>query len=322
MGQKPLVTAIVGPTASGKSDLALRMAEKYNGEIICCDSMQIYKGMDIGTAKPSTDDFTRVRHHLFDIEDPLQGRSFSVATYVKLARDCVNDVLSRGKLPILCGGTGLYLDAFIRGGGFDESETDPTFHRQLKDIAESAPDGPARLHAMLEEIDPESAKAIHRNNVKRVIRALEIYHLTGKTKSESDRESLKIDSPYRFCVIGLTCLNRQWLYDRIDRRVDMMVAAGLPDETRRLRDAGVFEACQTASQAIGYKELFPFLDGKDSLENCVNALKISTRHYAKRQLTWFMSKSYVEWIYCDGPDGTKDFDELMKNAEKSFQSYQ
>jgi tRNA dimethylallyltransferase len=317
---KPRVLAVVGSTASGKTSLAVELALRHGGEIVSCDSMQIYKDMNIGTATPDEEERRGVPHHLMDFVDPTDPRGYSCADYVRDARAAVSDILARGKLPILCGGTGLYLDAFLRGGTFEVTDSDPSLRAELCAIAER--EGVDVLHAMLRELDPESAEAIHPNNVKRVVRAIEICRTTGRKKSDLDRESREPDSPYDATVIGLRYGCRQLLYDRIDRRVDIMMEQGLLEETRRLRENGIFEICRTAAQAIGYKELFPYLDGEATLESCVETLKLATRHYAKRQVTWFSAKSYVTWLDCDevrdGAEVVKKFEEIVNNAQTLF----
>ena len=318
--QKPRVLAVVGCTASGKTSLAIALARALDGEIVSCDSMQIYRGMNIGTATPNESERRGIPHHLMDFLDPTDPRGYSCADYVKDARAAVEDILSRGRIPILCGGTGLYLDAFLRGGSFEVTDTDPVLRAELTALAER--EGVDALHALLRELDPEAADAIHKNNVKRVIRAIEICRTTGKTKSELDRASREPESPYEATVIGLRYESRDLLYRRIDRRVDLMLDEGLVEETRRLRALGVFDTCPTAAQAIGYKELFPYLDGTASLETCTEVLKTATRRYAKRQLTWFCAKPYVRWIICDEetPDGyrAKSFEDIVNNAKTLF----
>ncbi len=330
MRPKPRIVAIVGCTASGKTSLSVELARRFGGEIVSCDSMQIYRGMDIGTAKPDEAERCGVPHHLMDLVDPLDPKGYSCADYVRDARAAVADILARGRLPILCGGTGLYLDAFLRGGTFEVTDTDPALRAELMALAER--EGADALHAVLREMDPVSAEATHPNNVKRVARAIEIYRTTGRRKSDLDRESRQVDSPYDALVVGLAYTDRAILYDRIDRRVDAMLAAGLVEETRRLREAGVFETCSTAAQAIGYKELFPYLDGAQSLEEAAEVLKTATRRYAKRQMTWFSAKDYVRWVACDGPSApadtpetasetpirAKSFEEIVNNVEKLF----
>lgn len=292
MENKIKIVAVVGSTASGKSALAVALAKELGGEIVSCDSMQIYRRMTIGTAKPTPREQEGIVHHLIDFVEP--EKAFSCAEYVECAKAAVNDIVSRGKLPILCGGTGLYLDAFLRGGGFEETESDPALREELFAYAEA--NGNAALHAQLAEVDPESACAIHPNNVKRVVRALEIYRTTGMTKTEADRRSRELDSPYDATVIGLRYAERELLYKRIDRRVDLMLEMGLLEETERLLHEGVFEKNATAAQAIGYKELLGYLRGEESLDAAVESLKRATRRYAKRQITWFGAKEYVRWL--------------------------
>ncbi len=298
-GSKPRIVAVVGSTASGKTSLAVELAIRFGGEVVSCDSMQLYRGMDVGTAKPDMAERRGVPHHLMDVVDPLDRGGYSCADYVKDARAAAEDILSRGKLPILCGGTGLYLDAFLRGGTFEVTDTDPALRAEL--VALSERDGPDALHAVLQKLDPEEAEAVHPNNVKRVVRAIEICRTTGRKKSDLDRLSRLAECPYDALVIGLRYTDRSILYDRIERRVDAMLAAGLAEETRRLRAAGVFDLCATAAQAIGYKELFGYLDGTQTLEEAADILKTATRRYAKRQMTWFSAKDYVTWVDCDEP---------------------
>ena len=325
--QKPRILAIVGCTASGKTALSVELALRLGGEIVSCDSMQIYRDMNIGTAKPDAAERRGVPHHLMDIVDPRDPAGYSVADYVRDARVAVEDILSRGKLPILCGGTGLYLDAFLRGGSFEVTDTDPAMRAELTAYAER--EGTEALHAILRELDPEAADAIHPNNVKRVVRAIEICRTTGKTKSELDRASREVESPYDALVVGLDYTDRAMLYDRIDRRVDAMLDMGLPEETRRLREAGIFDTCVTAAQAIGYKELFPYLDGEQTLAEASEVLKMATRRYAKRQMTWFRAKNYVSWVPCDAPlgvplgipSGLRNFEDIVNNVQKLFHNF-
>lgn len=313
---KPRILAIVGCTGGGKTALSVELAKRTGGEIVSCDSMQIYTGMDVGTAKPDMAERAGVPHHLIDVADPHDSAGYSCADYVKDARAAVDGILARGHLPILCGGTGLYLDAFLRGGTFAVTDTDPALRASLQAFADEQ--GAEALHARLAAVDPASAAAVHPNNIKRVIRALEIYETTGRRKSELDVESRAADCPYDALVVGLRYNCRAVLYDRIDRRVDAMLAAGLADETRRLRAEGVFDTCATAAQAIGYKELFPWLDGQATLAEVTDTLKTATRRYAKRQITWFSAKEYVTWVDMDAPDGSgslRDFEEIVNNVQ-------
>ncbi|MBR5448133.1 MAG: tRNA (adenosine(37)-N6)-dimethylallyltransferase MiaA [Clostridia bacterium] len=284
---KTKIIAVGGPTASGKSALALSLAEALDGEIISCDSMQIYRGMDIGTAKPTAEEMARVPHHMIDVCDPRVN--YSAADWAEGAARAIADVTSRGRLPIICGGTGMYLDALLRPTSFSEgttaSDTSEEFRSEMQEYA--LRHGNAALHERLREIDPESADAIHMNNVKRVIRALEIYHTTGITKTEADRMTTVGESPYDCRVITLDYENRGILYDRIDRRVDVMIADGLESEIRSLLDTGALIRETTAAQAIGYKEMLLYTDGILSLADAAELIKKNTRNYAKRQITWF-----------------------------------
>ena len=311
---KKKIIAVVGPTASGKSALALELAKQYDGEIVSCDSMQIYKKMNIGTAKPTQEELSSVRHHMIDIAEPTEN--FSCEDYVRLASYAIEDICARGKLPIVCGGTGLYLDALLRGGVSAPSVDTIEIRAEL--CARAEREGIGAIYSELKQVDPESADAIHPNNEKRVIRALEIYLATGRKKSELDKESKEFESPYDATVIYLTFNDRDVLYNRIDRRVDVMLNDGLVDEARTLMNDGVFEMNRTASQAIGYKELFGFLEGRESLDNAIENLKRSTRRYAKRQITWFSAKDYVLPIVVDENKNTKSFEEIVNNAKKLF----
>ncbi len=302
------IIAIVGPTAVGKTALAIKLAKELDGEIISCDSMQIYKGMDIGTAKPTREELASVKHHLIDIKEPWE--EFSCADYAILARECIEDIISRGKTPIFCGGTGLYLDSVIEIGSFSSGFKDENYRRELETMAEE--NGAEYVHAMLKEVDEKSASEIHPNNVKRVIRALEIYHCTGIAKSVWDEKSKEQRPPYEATVLFLTCKDREVLKNRIDLRVDMMINEGLLEEARRLYDSGMLKEEYTSYGAIGYKELLPYFSGEDSLENCVEILKTSTRQYAKRQITWFSRKKNYKTLYVDEVCA---FDEAMKILE-------
>lgn len=309
------VLAVVGATASGKTALSIALAKALGGEIISCDSMQIYRGMDIGTAKPSEEETAGIPHHLIDIVEPSE--SFSVADYAPLAAKAIEDITSRGKLPIFCGGTGLYLDAVLNANEYSEAASDPSLREELTRKAEEK--GALALWERLKVEDPESAEAIHPNNVKRVVRALEIKLLTGIPKSEWDRRSRLAPSPYNAVVLGLSYPDRAVLYGRIDRRVDMMLEAGLVDEVRSLIESGRLPRGSTAAQAIGYKEILAYLDGEVSLGEAVETLKTATRRYAKRQITWFGSKDYVTPV--EALDGVSEeiLKKIIKNVKKAFQ---
>ncbi len=295
--------------------MAMALAKRLDGEIIACDSMQVYRRMDIGTAKPTAKEQAEVRHHLIDVSEPFE--SFSSAEYVSLASSAIEDCAQRGKLPIVCGGTGLYLDALLRGDDPAPNTTDESVRAELMEYAER--EGADALWAELRKIDPESAAATHKNNVKRVARAIEIYRVSGVTKTELDRRSRMSGSRYDACVIGLRYADRQTLYDRINKRVDIMLEEGLAQETEGLLKEGVFERNATAAQAIGYKEILPYIRGECPREIAVEALKMATRRYAKRQMTWFSAKNYVRWL--DVPDSDKKtFEEIVNNAEKLFKN--
>ena len=308
--KKSKILAIVGPTAGGKTALSVELAKRAGGEVISCDSMQIYRGMDIGTAKPTEEEMRGVPHHLLDIAEPEEA--FSVCDYVSAATAAADDILSRGKLPVFCGGTGLYLDAFLRGGVADSPAGDPALRAALSESASA--DGGAALFEELRRCDPESAAVIHPNNLRRVIRAVEIYRLTGVPKSEWDRRSRTFPPRYDAVVLGLRYDDRALLRARISARVDEMLAAGLAEETRRLWEAGVFEKSPTAAAAIGYKELLPYLRGECTLAAAAQTLKIATAQYAKRQMTWFAAKDYVTWIPADEAGKVRKFEEIVNNA--------
>ena len=314
--KKQSIIAIAGATASGKSRLALELASSLGGEIISCDSMQIYRRMDIGTAKPTADEQKLVRHHMIDIIEPTE--SFSCEDYVEFASKAISDCVERGKLPIICGGTGLYLDALLRGGNSAPDINTSSAHIREELSERARIEGAEVLHRELSAVDPESGAAIHPNNVKRVIRALEIYKACGITKSELDRRSREFESPYEVKAVCLRYNDRDVLYGRIDERVELMIKEGLVEETCALMAEGVFEVNGTAAQAIGYKELFGYIRGEKSLGECVEELKTATRRYAKRQLTWFSAKPYISWVDADGGSGIKTFEEIVNNAREVF----
>lgn len=315
LNKKIKIAAVVGCTGSGKTALSIELAKRFNGEVISCDSMQIYKGMDVGTAKVTSDEMHGIRHHLIDFLEPSEP--YSCADYVRDAEQAINGISGIGKLPIFCGGTGLYLDRLLHGGNDECAVCDEDYRKELFLIAERE-NGIDTLHDMLMEKDFESASKIHKNNVKRVIRALEIIHATGMKKSESDKKNSEINEKYSSLVLYPYYNDRSILYERIDKRVDMMIKSGLVDETERLYKDGIFEISKTASQAIGYKELLPYIKGRDSLENCIENLKCATRRYAKRQNTWFSGKDYVTKVSMDDECGIKTFEEIVNICEKLF----
>lgn len=284
---------IAGPTASGKTALSVALAQRLGTEIISSDSMQIYRGMDIGTAKPTPAEQAGVPHHMIDIVDP--GEPFSVARYVELADACAQDILSRGKTPIVVGGTGLYLDALIEGSVFSGDETDRAVREKYAQMARKQ--GNEAVHACLRAVDPDAAERLHPNNLKRVIRALEVYEQTGMTLDAFNRQNKRPEPKYRAIKIGLCPSERETLYERIDRRVDQMLADGLIEEAERLFRSGKLTG--TAAQAIGYKELSDYFSGVCTLAACVEVLKRRTRNYAKRQLTWLRRDETIHWLTYD-----------------------
>ena len=312
--EKIKIAAVTGPTASGKTALAIALAKRLDGEIISCDSMQIYRGMDIGTAKPTREELAQVPHHLIDIL-PADA-PYSCSDYVKDAERAVEDIVSRGKLPIFCGGTGLYLDRFLKGGNDDGAACDEALRAELWRFYEEK--GADALYERLLELDSVAAEAIHKNNVKRVIRAIEICLVTGEKKSDIDKKNAEIVDKYDHTVITLAFENRELLYNRIETRVDQMISEGLVEETKRLMAEGVFERSVTAAQAIGYKELFPYLRGEVSFEACVEELKASTRRYAKRQVTWFSGKDYAKKVFVDDGKCLKTFEEIVNFSSQLF----
>ena len=301
MKQIPLVV-IVGPTGSGKTALSVRLAKAFDGEIVSADSMQIYKQMLIATAKPTPEEMDGVPHHLIDFLDCSE--SFSVAEYVELAGKAVKEIHNRKKLPFLVGGTGLYVSSLVNNISFTDIVSDPALRAELLSRLES--EGGEVLLEELSAFDPETAAQLHPNNGNRIVRAIEVYRLTGVTMSEHQRLSRRNPSPYKLCMIGLSAKDRQVLYDRINRRVDRMMEAGLLDEAR-----SVFEQPErkTAFQAIGYKELASYFDGTASLEECVERIKQETRRYAKRQLTWFRRDERIHWLCLDELSGDELFEQ-------------
>lgn len=288
LDSKQKLLVIIGPTAVGKTKLSIELAKRYNGEIISGDSMQIYRSMDIGTAKIKREEMEGIPHHLIDIKEP--DESFSVAEFQQLVREKISDIASKGKLPIIVGGTGLYIQSVIYDYQFSEAPADEAFRLHLEERAKEI--GNEALHQELTKVDPESASQIHPNNLRRVIRALEIFHCTGKIMSDYQNNQ-QPDLLYDTALIGLT-MEREKLYERINMRVDMMIDEGLLEEVSQLHKQGLRE-CQSI-QAIGYKEIYDYLDGKVSLDIAVENLKQNSRRYAKRQLTWFRNKMEVKWF--------------------------
>lgn len=301
--------AILGPTACGKTALSLALAPKIRGEILVCDSMQVYRGLDIGTAKPTALERAVCPHHLVDLVSP--ETPFNAADYADAAMQTVREITARGNTPVFCGGTGLYLDAVrtLRHGDMPASPS-PALRARLTEEAET-PEGRDALYQRLSDIDPDAAAATHPNNVRRVIRALEIYETTGQTKTYWDRRASQKNPDLDILPIGLTFRDRETLYRRIDARVDAMIEAGLIEETKRLRDAGLFKKSPTAAAAIGYKELLTYLNGEAPLTAALEDLKTATRRYAKRQLTYFRRMPDIVWLFCDGKTADDLTEEIL-----------
>ena len=298
------IIVVSGPTASGKTALAVELAKKYGGEVISADSMQIYTDMDVASAKATVEEQQGIPHHMMDFLDPSE--SFSVADWVKMAGECAEDIISRGKIPVICGGTGLYISSFVDNLQFDDSECDYGFRDEMRKFAEE--NGAEALLEKLREVDPETASELHANNVSRVIRALEVYKTTGHTIAEAKRASRNAPSPYEFILLTLDFEKREQLHERINRRVELMLQNGLVQEARMCFDQ---PERPTAAQAIGCKELYPYFRGERTLEECVEELKLRTRQYAKRQLTWFRRDSrFHRIVICPG-------DGLAEEVEKA-----
>ena len=288
---KRKVIVIVGPTASGKTGVSIDLAKKINGEIISADSMQIYKKMNIGTAKVTPEEADGIKHYLVDIINP--DEEFSVAKYKELAEQAIEEVLKKGKVPIIVGGTGLYVSVLTNGIELSEEKEDNSIRILLEErVKKEGIDG---LYSELQEIDPESALKIDKNNTRRVIRALEIYKLTGKTKTQADKDSIK-EPKYDYSTYGILT-DREELYNRINMRVDIMIEQGLIEEVKELREKYNFS--KTALQGIGYKEVIEYLDGRVSKEEMIEKIKLESRRYAKRQMTWFKRDKNIKWYSRD-----------------------
>ncbi len=297
------VVAVIGPTASGKSDLAVEICLMFNGEVVSADSMQIYKGLDISTAKPTETEKKGVPHHMMNFLD--NTKSFSVAEYQQMASECISDIHSRGRLPVIAGGTGLYIDTLLNNTKFTEASFDEALREKLLKRVED--EGIGNLLLELQKIDPEYAAKMHPHNVKRIVRALEVWYSSGVTMTEQLENSHR-ESPYDVCFIGLTANNRDFLYERINRRVDIMVSCGLEAEAK---DYLLQKNTATSSQAIGCKELKPYFDGDITLDEALKNLKQATRRYAKRQLTWFRRNNEINWLFTDS---YKDKREMYEDA--------
>ena len=290
----PKILVVSGPTASGKTALAVELALAHNGEVVSADSMQIYRRMDIGTAKPTRAEMRGVPHHMLDVADPEED--FSVARYVELAARCVNDILARGKLPIVAGGTGLYIDSLLSGRTFARFDPDSPLRRELEE--ELARRGGAALLEELARVDPDTAARLHPNDGKRIVRALEVYRSTGTTLTAHNAMTRSLPPRYDALTLTLAFQRREDMWDRIDRRVDRMMADGLAEEVRALLDSGVPDRC-TAMQAIGYKEMAAALRGDGDTARAAEEIKLRSRQYAKRQLTWFRRNPDARWLLWD-----------------------
>lgn len=297
----PLI-AIVGPTASGKTSLTVELCKAIGGEAVSCDSMQIYKGMDIATAKPTPEEMQGIPHHLIGFAE--SDEVFSVAKYCEYAKNIISDIHSRGKKAVLVGGTGLYYSSLVDNVEFLPEDTDFEYREMLKSRAEK--EGAQVLLDELAAVDPEAASRLHPNNLGRIIRALEIYRTTGKTITEQNELSRSNETPFETVSFCLDARDRQFLYDRINRRVDIMLESGLEAEARAFFENPLG---RTARQAIGYKELYPYFAGEKSFEECIENLKMQTRRYAKRQLTWFRRDERMNFIFIDD---YADTDEMLR----------
>ncbi len=293
------VIAVVGPTASGKTSLSIEIAKRFNGQVVSADSMQIYEKMNIATAKPTEDEMQGVPHHLIGFQ-PID-KKFSVAEYVDLANECIEKIHNAGDLPVVAGGTGLYVDSLLQNIQFSKEENNIQIRNELTEMFQEK--GAEYMLNWLREIDPETAKRLHLNDKSRIIRALEIYKLTGKTLTEQKVLSRLEETPYVVLYIGINYRDRNVLYDRINLRVDLMLKNGLLEEAEEFYN---IPQDKTACQAIGYKELAPYFRGDLTLEDCVEKLKLETRHYAKRQLTWFRKNENVNWVYPDDYENPQD----------------
>ena len=293
------VIAVVGPTASGKTSLSIEIAKRFGGQVVSADSMQIYEKMNIATAKPTESEMQGIPHHLIGFQ-PID-KKFSVAEYVQLANECIHKIHNAGDLPVIAGGTGLYIDSLLQNIQFSKEEGNEEIRQELTTLFDEK--GAEYMLDWLREIDSETASRLHLNDKSRIIRALEIYKLTGKTLTEQKVLSRLEETPYDVLYIGINYRDRNVLYDRINLRVDLMIENGLLEEAEEFYN---ISQDKTACQAIGYKELAPYFRGDATLEDCVEKLKLETRHYAKRQLTWFRKNENVNWVYPDDYENTQE----------------
>lgn len=295
---KPKVIVIVGPTASGKTSLSIELAKQINGEIVSCDSMQIYKDMDIGSAKPTKEEMQGIKHYMID--EVLPTERFSVARYKKEAENAIEKILKKGKIPIVVGGTGLYANSLIYGIEYDDIKLDEKYREELMEIAKT-PEGLENLYQKAKKIDEKAIEKISPNDKKRIIRILEIYKSTGKNKTEQEMESRKKEVKYDYKVFAIN-IERPILYERINKRVDIMIAQGLMEEVKKIIKK--YPELPTAMQAIGYKEIVEYLDNKITIEDAIEKIKQETRRYAKRQITWFKRIENIKWL--DGLEETQN----------------
>ena len=306
------IICIAGPTASGKTALAVELAKELNGEVVSCDSMQVYRRMDIGTAKPTIEERQGIIHHMLDVAEP--DEDFSVSRYCEMASKIVDDIIARGKTAIIAGGTGLYMDSLIKGNDFAPL---PSTGMREKLEAQADAEGMEAMLALLNSIDPEAAARLHLADRKRIIRALEVYYETGETITEHNRKTQEIPPKYQPLWLGLDFADRAELYSRIDRRVDIMLEMGLVDEIRNLLSSGIPAKC-TAMQAIGYKEFVDAMDGKISIAEAADQVRQSSRHYAKRQLTWFRRNPNMHWLIRQPGD---DFGKILESARQVINEF-
>lgn len=307
---KPLVVVVVGPTASGKTALSIELAKRFDGEIVSADSMQIYKGMNVGTAKPSIEERCGIPHHLLDFLEPTE--EYTLKQYLDDANRCIEAILDRGRLPILAGGTGLYVSSLLDNLTLNDEESDPDYRNYLENEYDTF--GGETMLSRLAEIDPALAKKLHAKDRKRILRGLEVFHNTGITQSEHNRLAKQFESPYEFLCFGLTAADRAYLYDRIDKRVLTMMERGLLEEARILR---TMPLSKTARQAIGYRQFEGYFAGESTLEEAVAQIQKESRNYAKRQLTWFRRDPRILWYRID----EDNFDNILNSCCERIAKY-
>ncbi len=310
---KPLIV-LTGPTAVGKTKLSIRIAKEVNGEIISADSMQVYRHMDIGSAKIRKEEMEGVKHYLVDILEP--DEEFNVVIFQKLCLEAISEIYNKGKIPILVGGTGFYIQAVLYGIAFEEESEESSVRNRYEQLVRENPQGASLLHKKLAEVDPLSADCIHENNVKRVIRALEFYERNSQPISKHNLEQRKKESPYQFAYFVLN-QDRQELYRKIELRVDEMIREGLVSEVEALKNKG-FHKNMVSMQGIGYKEILQYLDGELSYDEAISKMKLNTRHFAKRQLTWFRREKDVIWLNKEEYQNNED--NILKEIKRILRS--